>query len=80
MKEKIMIFIIGLLVGAIVATGGAYLYINSNSANTNGQNMGMPGGTPPGMNDGSTPPEMPDGSTPPEMPSDNNTQSSNQSN
>ena len=62
MKNKILPFIIGLLVGAILATGGFYLYENakSNDTNTiNTENRRQMG--PRGDFDGETPPDMPDG-------------------
>jgi len=87
MKGKILAFIIGLLVGALLATGGYYLYENnikedtsatstqnSNMPENNGQ---MPQGGPGGTNqDGNMtePPAKPDGdnsTTPPEMPDGN---------
>ena len=76
MKEKILPFIIGLLLGAILATGGFLIY--SKSVNNNNQNMSQ-------MNDGmgnppdkpsvemGEPPEKPggdNGSEPPEKPSE----------
>ena len=59
MKNKIITFIIGMLVGAIIATGGFFIY----------QKMSHPKGMPNGdrpermMNreDGEEPPEKPDG-------------------
>lgn len=45
MKEKVKIFIIGVLVGAILATG-AFLIYNSSSSNQG------PGGNPPEMPSG----------------------------
>ena len=67
MKEKILTFIIGVLVGAIIATGGYYLY----SKNNNSKHGGMPNGERPammGQNENmGTPPEKPsddDGSGP----------------
>ena len=82
-KEKIILFVIGVLTGAVISTGAFFAYIKlagvgaNNTSNTNQSNQ-MPGGTPPEMpsgDQGNTPPEMPsntDGSssTPPEMPSD----------
>ena len=66
MKNKILIFIIGVLVGAIIATIGFYIYkINTTNQETNRPEM---------MNMG-TPPERPDGENmeePPSMPSDEN--------
>lgn len=65
-KDKICFFLIGLLLGAVIASGAFLIY--SNIANNN-QSSQMPGAsTPPNMSDGGTPPSMPDGSTPPEMP------------
>lgn len=65
MKNKILTFIIGVLVGAIIATVGFYFY----SKNNNSKSGGMPDGNPPQMmQDGNskgmpsgTPPEKPDG-------------------
>ena len=58
MKEKILIFIIGFLVGAVIATGAFYIYTKSNSNSTN--NTQMQGGQPPEMPSG----EMPSGEPP----------------
>ena len=68
MKDKIVLFVIGVLVGAVISTGAFYVYTTTNSNNSNTQNNGMNGGTPP---------EMPSGQNgqPPEKPSDNTTQS-----
>ncbi len=66
MKDKILTFIIGMLVGAILATGGYYLYSKNNTSNK----RGMPGGEPPammGQEGNSTNGNM---GTPPEKPSD----------
>lgn len=62
MKEKIIAFFVGLLVGAIISTGSIYFYTVATN-NSNNQGMQMPsdnqGG---GMNqNGGTPPEMPNG-------------------
>ena len=73
MKEKIILFVIGVLIGAVISTGAFYVYTttnNSNSSNTNSTQM-----------NGGQPPEMPSGSNqgqPPEMPNGNSTESSNQ--
>ena len=75
MKDKIIIFVIGVLVGAVIATGAFYVYTSTNNSNNN-QNMQMNGGTPPEMPSGQNgqPPEMPNGdSQPPEMPNNNQT-------
>ena len=79
-KEKIILFIIGVLTGAVISTGAFFAYIKLAGVGTNSgnQSMQMPGGTPPEMpsnNQGGTPPEMPNGDqegTPPEMPSGEN--------
>ena len=59
MKNKIVTFIIGMLVGAIIATGGFFIYQKTHHA------KGMQGGDRPERmmerEDGETPPEKPDG-------------------
>ena len=59
MKNKIVTFIIGMLVGAIIATGGFFIYQKLHYS------KGMQrGDRPEGMierRDGETPPEKPDG-------------------
>lgn len=68
MKDGIILFIIGVLVGAVISTGVFYVYTTTNnSCNNNAINTQMSGGTPPDMSNGQ----------PPEKPSDNNTQKSN---
>ena len=75
MKDKILTFIIGVLVGAIIASVGYYFYYKNN------QNTQMPSGTPlqmmqDGNNSGmpnGTPPELPNG----EKPNSNNESSTN---
>ena len=72
MKDKIILFIIGVLVGAVIATGAFYVYTTTNSScNCNNQNTQM--------NNGEQPPEKPDGENgqPPEKPSDDNQQNNN---
>ena len=70
MKDKILLFIIGVLTGAILATGTFYAYSKINSSND----------TQPGMN-GGTPPSMPNGQNgqPPELPNSNNAQENSES-
>lgn len=78
MKNKILPFIIGLLIGAIIASAGFAIYLK-----TNRKNRPNFRGTPPQMNqsqdsnnnDG-TPPELPNG----EMPSENNGETTENSN
>lgn len=78
MKEKILPFIIGLLVGAIITTTGFLVYSKIISNNNNGQ-MDQNGqmGNPPSMPNGEmgNPPEKPDGDNgnePPQRPEDSN--------
>ena len=88
MKGKVLVFIIGVLVGAIIAAGGFYLYSKNNS-----NQGGMPDGNPPAMmqqdgnnTDGGTPPAKPDGDTntdgqtPPDLPNNNNGNSNTNTN
>lgn len=42
MKEKIIIFLSGLLLGAIISTGSIYIYTVANNSNNIDQNMQMP--------------------------------------
>lgn len=57
MKEKIIIFLTGLLLGALISTGSIYIYT---IANNNNSNMEMPNGDKGMMgNNGNTPPEIP---------------------
>ena len=78
MKDKLMMFVIGVLVGAIVATGAFYIYTSTNSNDFRDNNMQMNGGQPPELPSGQNgqPPEKPDGQMP-EQPSENNSQSEN---
>ena len=72
MKDKIILFIIGVLVGAIISTGAFFVYTKaSTTCNTNTNNqIGMPGGNPPSMQDGQN-------GQPPEKPGENSTQNNN---
>lgn len=79
MKDKIMLFIIGVLIGAIIATGAFYVYTTTSNSCSN-QNTVMNGGQPPEMPNGQNsesgePPEKPDGESgqPPEKPSSEST-------
>lgn len=58
MKEKIIIFLVGLLLGSVISTGSIYIYNVAQNNSNNNQTMQMPRG--PG-NNGNTPPEMPNG-------------------
>ena len=86
MKEKIFVFIIGLLVGAILATGGFYIYQKNNKAevvsgNSSSENQtkefdGQGDMEPPELPNGEMP-QKPDGEEPPAKPDDNNSSESN---
>lgn len=80
LKEKIILFVIGVLVGAVISTAAFFVYARTlgNSSNASGSSsQQMPGG--------GTPPEMPSGEsgsngqsgTPPEKPGDDNSSQSN---
>ena len=62
MKEKILLFIIGVLVGSIISTG-VFFVLSSNNNPGNGPQMQMPGGQPPEMPNGGQPPSMPNSNT-----------------
>ena len=79
-KEKIILFVIGVLVGAVISTAAFFVYTKTlgTSSNTSGSSSQQ-------MQGGGTPPEMPSGEngsnsqggTPPEKPSDDNNSESN---
>lgn len=70
MKEKVTIFLIGLLLGAIISTGSIYFYtLANNSSNNNDQQMQIPNGNQQGGFNG----QMGGNGQPPEMPSGQNT-------
>ena len=60
MKDRIIMFIIGLLVGAVLASAAFYVYTitNKTNTNTNTQTNNQQNNQPPKMQDGQ-PPEMP---------------------
>ena len=87
MKNKILTFIIGLLVGAIITTAAFYIYLrlnkNENNTGVNNQTeqMGMPGemGQPPEMQNeenGSTDGNTTERKTPPAKPDGENSDDS----
>ena len=77
MKDKILLFIIGVLVGAVISTGAFYVYTTTNNSNSNNNSqMQMPGGNPPSMPNG----QSGENRQPPEMPNGNNSQNNSQSN
>ena len=49
MKNKIIVFITGLLIGSIIATTVIYFYTLNNSNNSMPEMQGEPNGTPPDM-------------------------------
>lgn len=62
MKEKIIIFLVGLLLGAIISTGSIYIYTVANNKNNSEMNMGIPNDKGQGGNmreNGENPPEIP---------------------
>ena len=74
-KEKILVFIIGLLLGAVIATGAFIVctktcHSNGHQNNQNNQPPSMPNGN---NNDNQTN----QNNQPPEMPSGNNSQNDN---
>lgn len=71
-KEKIILFVIGVLVGAVISTAAFFVYtktLGTSSSNNGPSFEQMPGGTPPEMPSGG---DLEDGQggTPPEKPSD----------
>ena len=91
-NQKIILFVIGVLVGAVIATGAFLAYIKIAGVDSSNTTMQMPSGPgenggPGSSNNNGTPPELPSGSgnnnsgTPPEMPnSSNNSQNNNSGN
>ena len=76
-KEKIIIFIIGVLLGAVISTAAFFVYTKTLGIGSNSSSSSSPQ-----MPSGGTPPEMPSGQnsqsgTPPEKPSDDSNSQSN---
>jgi len=62
MKEKIIVFFVGLFLGALISTGSMYAYSVVNSNNDRGMQEGQQQDFQGGMNqNGQTPPDMPNG-------------------
>ena len=77
MKDKIMLFVIGVLVGTVISTGVFYIYTTTNSScNCNSQNTQINGGQPPEMPSG----QQGENGQPPEKPSNDNQQNNNTQN
>lgn len=75
-KGKILLFIIGVLVGAIISTTAFFVYTKTLGTSSNTDTSSRQ------ISNGGTPPEMPSGQnnqggTPPEMPNNNSSQSNN---
>lgn len=82
MKDKILVFIIGLLIGAILATGGFLIYEKNSTSNTQIQSQDGGKMQPPDGNSMGEPPAKPDGDSntmqePPAKPAENNQQAGN---
>ena len=82
MKEKIIIFVVGLLAGAVISTGAFCAYtITSNNNKCTNQTMQAPGGQPPSMNNSQNDQSgNQNGGQPPEKPGENNSQTTQQNN
>lgn len=80
-NQKIILFVIGVLVGAVIATSAFLICVKTIGSNDNdGSSMqGGPGGQPPEMPSGSSSSNGQNG-TPPEMPGNSNSNSSNSGN
>ena len=80
MKEKIVIFVIGLLLGSVISTGAFLVYTKtSHSHNQGHQQMQLPNGSPPMMqnNQGNQNNQNNQNNQPPEAPSNNDNQTNN---
>jgi len=80
-KEKIILFVIGVLVGAVISTAAFFAYTKtlgtSSSSSSSSSSQQMPGGgTPLEMPSGENGSDSQDG-TPPEKPSDDNNSENN---
>ena len=81
-KEKIILFVIGVLVGAVISTAAFLVCVNTLGVNTNSNGSSsqqMPGGTPPEMPSGENG-QNGQGETPPEKPSNDSSSQNNSNN
>lgn len=79
MKNKILTFVIGMLVGAIITTLGFYIYDKVKSSNNSLEGMPDFEGNMPGMNsEMSEPPELPDSNSSDSSSSSDSTESKGQ--
>lgn len=72
MKDKILLFAIGVLVGAVIATGAFFVYSKATVCKGN-NSMQMPGNSPSMQNGGNN-----QNGQPPALPNENDTQNSNE--
>ena len=81
-KEKIILFVIGVLVGAVISTGSFFAYIKLAGVGTSNteQSMQMPGGTPPEKPDSDTNQSNSTSNTSDSQTNSSNNSNSNQSN
>ena len=72
-KEKIILFVIGVLIGAVISTASFFICVKTlgNNSTNDSSSQQMPGGTPPEMPSGESG-QNGQGGTPPEKPSDDN--------
>ena len=78
-KEKVILFVIGVLIGAVISTAAFFVYTKTLgvSGNTSGSSsQQIQGGTPPEMPSGENGSNS-QGGTPPEKPSNDNSSESN---
>ena len=86
MKDRILLFIIGLLLGAVIATGTFFVYTKATTTcnNSNNTQAQMPGGAPTSMgsseNSQGQPPEKPSNENNQNNTQENNQQSNSQTN
>ena len=74
-KEKIILFVIGVLLGAVVSTATFFVYVKTLGVNNNSDSsMQTPSGTPPEMPSSENGQNSQNG-TPPEKPSESNSES-----
>ena len=57
MKDKIVLFVIGVLVGAVISTGAFYVYTTTSNSCNNNNPQEMNGGTPPDKPSGDNAPQ-----------------------
>lgn len=77
-KNKIILFVIGVLVGAVISTGAFFVYTTTLGPSDSNTSQ-MPGGTPPEMPNGQSGQGNQNGQ-PPEMPSNSSSSSPNSNN